>query len=142
MSKTNALIIAAEFNKPLIDAMIEHAVDELKGLEVQLTQVVRVPGCYEVPLVAGAAFGLPVSFLVVLGYIERGETLHGEVMGHVTHQALLQLSLSHAKPVGIGIIGPGATPEQAEARKEGYARAAVRAAFASVRALEALKKAG
>ena len=54
--------------------------------------------------------------LVVLGYIERGETLHGEVMGHVVHTALVQLQLKYRKPVGIGIIGPGATAEQAQAQ--------------------------
>ena len=67
--------------------------------------------------------------LVVLGYIERGETLHGEVMGHVVHAALVQLQLSHRKPIGLGIIGPGATAEQAEARKVSSARAAVHAAL-------------
>ncbi len=138
--QATAAIIAAEFNKPLIDAMVEHASDELQRLGVKLQQVVRVPGTYEVPLIASAMLASSVSFVVVLGYIERGETLHGEVMGHVTHQAIVQLSLEHAKPVGIGIIGPGATAEQADIRKEDYARAAVRAALASLKALEALKQ--
>ncbi len=138
--QATAAIIAAEFNKPLIDAMVEHASDELQRLGVKLQQVVRVPGTYEVPLIASAMLASSVSFVVVLGYIERGETLHGEVMGHVTHQAIVQLSLERAKPVGIGIIGPGATAEQADIRKEDYARAAVRAALASLKALEALKQ--
>jgi 6,7-dimethyl-8-ribityllumazine synthase len=68
---------------------------------------------------------------VVLGFIERGQTQHGEVMGHVVHRALVDLELKHRKPVGIGIIGPGATSEQAEKRKVDYARAAVRAALRS-----------
>lgn len=142
MSQTGtAVILAAEFNQPLVDAMVASASDELLQASVELAQVVRVPGCYELPLAAAAALALPgVQLLVVLGYIERGETLHGEVMGHVVHRALLELALEHRKPVGLGIIGPGATPEQAELRKDGYARAAVRAALASRRALESLRR--
>jgi 6,7-dimethyl-8-ribityllumazine synthase len=52
-------------------------------------------------------------------------------MGHVVQQTLVDLQLKHRKPVGIGIIGPGATLEQAEKRKVDYARAAVRAAVRS-----------
>jgi 6,7-dimethyl-8-ribityllumazine synthase len=102
--------------------------------------VVPVPGSYEVPLVADALLSREsIDALVVLGYIERGETLHGEVMGHTVHQALVQLQLQHKKPIGIGIIGPGATAEQAQVRKESYAAAALRAA---VRSLEALASVG
>jgi 6,7-dimethyl-8-ribityllumazine synthase len=50
-------------------------------------------------------------------------------MGHVVHGALVQLQFKYHKPVGVGIIGPGATAEQAELRKTGYARAAARAAM-------------
>ena len=137
----SAVIVAAEFNKPLVDVMIESATAELQALAVELVQVVRVPGCYELPMSVGAALTLPnVSLVVALGYIERGETQHGEVMGQVVHQTLVELSLNHGKPVGLGIIGPGATAAQAELRKESYARAAVRAALASLQALEAIRK--
>lgn len=137
---TTAVIVAAEFNKPLIDVMIASASDELAQCQAELLQVVRVPGSYELPLSVGAALALPqVSLVVVLGYIERGETLHGDVMGHTVHRALLDLSLNHGKPLGLGIIGPGATSEQAELRKQPYARAAVRAAIASLAALESIR---
>jgi 6,7-dimethyl-8-ribityllumazine synthase len=74
----------------------------------------------------------------VLGFIEKGETLHGENMGHVVHRTLMELQLERRKPKGLGIIGPGATPEQAEARKERYAKDAVFAAFAHQAVLEEL----
>jgi 6,7-dimethyl-8-ribityllumazine synthase len=124
-------VVAAEFNRPLVDVMIASAVDEAKkqGARVVL-EPVRVPGCYETPLVVSRVIARKdVDVVVVLGYIERGETQHGEVMGHVVHAALVKLAIRHGKPVGIGIIGPGATREQAEERKESYARAAVKAAL-------------
>ncbi|MDR3637723.1 MAG: 6,7-dimethyl-8-ribityllumazine synthase [Isosphaeraceae bacterium] len=121
-------IVAADFNKDLVDTMVEVARQELDQAAAILARVVRVPGAFETPLVADVLLDDPgVDGLVVLGHIERGETLHGEVMGHVVHTALVQLQLKHRKPVGMGIIGPGATPEQAEARKHSAALAAVRA---------------
>ena len=104
--------------------------------------LVRVPGSYETPLAAQVLLERSdVDALVVLGYIERGETLHGEVMGHVVHRALLDASLRHRKPVGFGFIGPGALPRQAEKRKDEYARAAVRAAVQMLGVLGDLERA-
>ncbi|HSE15774.1 MAG TPA: 6,7-dimethyl-8-ribityllumazine synthase [Pyrinomonadaceae bacterium] len=122
-------IIAAEFNKVLMKQMIWAAKQEIKDVGAKLVRVVRTPGCYEVPLCAELQLATEIDALVVLGYIERGETLHGEVMGHVVHEALVQLQIKYRKPIGLGIIGPGATIEQAEERKLSYARAAVRAAL-------------
>jgi 6,7-dimethyl-8-ribityllumazine synthase len=134
-------ILAADFNKQLVGAMIDAATAELQESGAALARVVRVPGSYEVPLIADVLLASDeIDAVVVLGYIERGETLHGEVMGHVVHAALVQMQLRYRKPVGIGVIGPGATLEQAVTRKEAYARAAVRAMLASVQCLRELLK--
>jgi 6,7-dimethyl-8-ribityllumazine synthase len=133
--------VAAEFNRPLVDHMALAARDEAAKLGGEVIAEVRVPGSYEIPLVLSHLLARgKVDAAVVLGYIERGETLHGEVMGQVVHRSIVDLELATRKPVGIGIIGPGATPAQAETRKDDYARAAVRAAAASLAALASLEK--
>lgn len=133
-------VVVGDFHQELAETMVASARAEAARLGVDVPVVVQVPGSYEVPLVADALLARDsIDALVALGYIERGETLHGEVMGHAVHQALVQLQLRYKKPIGIGIIGPGATFEQAQARKEPYAAAAVRAA---VRSLEALASIG
>ncbi len=133
-------ILAADFNKQIVGPMIAAAVHELEQAGATAARIVRVPGSYEVPLLADVLLAdRDVDALVVLGYIERGETLHGEVMGHVVHTALVHLQLRYRKPAGIGIIGPGATLEQAEQRKEPYARAAVQATLASLNCLAELR---
>jgi 6,7-dimethyl-8-ribityllumazine synthase len=125
-------ILVAEFNRSIIDVMVASAEDEAKHAGAQIVATARVPGSYELPFVLARALAREdVDAAVVLGYIERGETLHGEVMGQVVHRAFVELSLQHRKPVGVGIIGPGATLEQAQARRDPYARAAVRAALAA-----------
>jgi len=124
------VIIAAEFNKELAEGMIEAARQEAQDAGATVIRIIRVAGCYEIPLIADLqAAQEEIDALVVLGYIERGETLHGEVMGQVVHGALVNLQLKYGKPIGLGMIGPGATRMQAEARKADYARAAVRAAL-------------
>ena len=126
---TNLVILAAQFNSELIDKMIQSAIQEAEAVDAKIVEVVRVPGSYEIPLPASLHIARPdVDALVVLGYIERGETLHGQVMGQVVQSSLVSLEIAHSKPIGIGIIGPGATPEQAAVRWDDYARAAVRAA--------------
>lgn len=139
MSRKLAVVVA-EFNRRLVDAMLRSAEAEADEHGAKIVRVVRVPGSYETPLVAEVLFERRnVDALVVLGYIERGETQHGEVMGHAVHRALLDASLRHRKPIGFGFIGPGALPRQAEKRKDEYARAAVRAAVRMLDVLEELE---
>jgi 6,7-dimethyl-8-ribityllumazine synthase len=130
---TRIAIVAAAFNKAIVEPMIEAAHDEASKLDMTVEREIRVPGSLEIPLVTAALLAKSkIDAVVVLGYIEQGETQHGEVLGHVVYRSLIELQIAHAKPIGIGIIGPGATLAQAEFRKDGYARAAVQAALASV----------
>ena len=130
--KPRCAILAAEFAPSIVEVMIEEATREATSFGAEVVQVARVSGAYELPLLADSLLANEhVDILIALGFIERGETQHGEVMGHVVHAALIELQLKYGKPVGIGIIGPGATQAQAEKRKVDYARAAVQAALKS-----------
>lgn len=121
--------------------MLAAARGEAATLGARVSETHGVNGCYETPLVVETLLAKSdVDAVVVLGFIERGETLHGEVMGHVVHRALVEASLRAKKPVGLGIIGPGATPAQAEVRKEGAARSAVRAAVHSLSTVRAARR--
>ena len=48
-------------------------------------------------------------------------------MGQAVIKSIIELQLVHEKPVGLGIIGPGAKPEHIEPRLEPHARSAVSA---------------
>lgn len=134
--KKHIAIVTGDFHKELAEEMVKFAMEELKNAGAALAADVRVAGSYEVPLVMNQLLGRDdVDAAVALGLIEKGETLHGEVMGHVVHKTLVDLQLKHGKPIGIGIIGPGATPQQAQVRKEGAARGAVKAVLRSLEAL-------
>ena len=92
----------------------------------ELTDVVWVPGSMEVPLaLERLLLREDVDGAITLGIIERGETQHGLVMGQSVTRAIIDLQIKHDKPIGLGIIGPGAEPEHIEPRLEPHARAAV-----------------
>jgi 6,7-dimethyl-8-ribityllumazine synthase len=57
-----------------------------------------------------------IDGVVIVGYIEKGSTLHGQEMGSTMSLLFKQMELDFGKPVGMGIIGPGATAEQAASR--------------------------
>ncbi len=131
MENKKISLVAARFSPSITDQMVASAMDEAKKYSAEVVRTVRVAGSYEMPIAMQTVMEKKDSDAVVaLAYIERGETLHGEVMGHVVHSELVRISLVHKIPLGIGIIGPGATMEQAIPRWDSYARAAVRAALA------------
>jgi 6,7-dimethyl-8-ribityllumazine synthase len=136
---TKVAIVAAAFNEGVVGPMIDEAQAEIARRGATVLKTIKVPGAYEIPLTADILLrDKEVDILIVLGFIEKGETLHGEVMGRVVHGSLLASQMQHRKPIGLGIIGPGATPEQAEQRKQRYAHDAVAAAFAHFEVIESL----
>jgi 6,7-dimethyl-8-ribityllumazine synthase len=137
-----AAVLAATFNEAIVDRMLAAVKAEAEAADVEISCVIRVPGAYELPLAADRMLArIDCDFVVILGYIERGETQHGEVMGQVVHHSLIRSSLKYETPLGLGIIGPGATLEQADQRAEAYGRAALVAALAALRAGEEIRTA-
>ena len=131
---------AGMYNKEISGPMIRTVQRDLISSRATLVEVVKVPGCYELPVIVNELLVRPeVDAVIVLGYIEKGETLHGEVMGHVVHNAMVRLELEHGKAIGLGIIGPGATEKQARARIIGSAEAATQAALHNPKTLADLR---
>jgi len=88
----------------------------------------KVPGTFDVPLITKKLLmNKKINGIVVLGAIEKGKTLHGEMIGNTTAKTLQELSLQFNKPVTLGIVGPGATQEQIQLRIESHATRATKA---------------
>lgn len=73
----------------------------------------------------------------MIGAVIKGETLHDEVIAHVTASIASQLAVKYEKPVALGITGPGMTDEQAAARIDN-ARNAVEAVVRVAKLLQDL----
>jgi 6,7-dimethyl-8-ribityllumazine synthase len=129
MKKIRAGIVIGERHKEIAAVMLKSATEEIEKEDGKIERVFWIPGSYEAPLAIKRMMTDPnIDLIVLLGYIHKGETLHGEVMGYVVHKSVVELELQYGKPVGFGIIS-GATLEQAKARQVDYAKAAVQAAF-------------
>ena len=126
-------VCIGEFHNKLMDRMLEDARVSAEAMGSTIDKVVWVPGTYEAPLVVENMLQDPtLDACVVIGYIEKGSTLHGQEMGATFSIIGKQLELEYGKPVVMGIIGPGATAEQADQRVA-YAGNAVRAAIRMAR---------
>ena len=125
MAKSIA-IVAGSYHKELVEKMLEKAKEIASENNLLVEEVNWVPGSMEVPLQIKRLFlRESIEGAVVLGIIENGETQHGVVMGQAVTKSLIDLQLASMKPVGFGIIGPGAKPEQIEERLLSYAENAV-----------------
>lgn len=134
----NLAIVASEFHRDITDRMVEKALARAKERGIHVTAVVRVPGTFEIPLAVQRLLGREdVDAAVAIGAVIKGETLHDEALMAAVPKALLEVGLQSAKPVGLGITGPGMTEEQALARVEKGAEA-VDAAVAMHELLRAL----
>ena len=129
----NIAIVCGSFHKSEVSKMLEWASDEASQQGLTLTDVVWVPGAMEVPLALNRLLARDdIQGAACLGIIEKGHTQHGLAMGQSVMQSIIDLQLTWDKPVGLGIIGPGAEPEHIGPRLEPHARAAVAAISAMV----------
>ena len=121
-------IICGSYHKEQISRMLEFAEEEADLLGLEIAEVVWVPGSMEIPLALERQLRRDeIDAAVCLGIIEKGQTKHGLAMGQAVTKAIVDLQLKHDKPIGLGIIGPGAKPEHIEPRIEPHSRAAVSA---------------
>ena len=120
------VIVAGSYHKESVEMMVEKARKIAEDNDLIVEEISWVPGSMEVPLQIKRLFLRDsIDGAVVLGIIENGETKHGLVMGQAVTKALIDLQLASMKPIGLGIIGPGAKSEQIEKRLLPYAEKAV-----------------
>lgn len=94
-------VVASRYNARYVDAMVRAAVAVLRRARVSKIRVVRVPGAYEIPVVAArlARTTPQLSAIICLGVILRGETVHAAHIGEAVSRALMEIQLSREIPV-------------------------------------------
>ncbi len=95
-------IVASKYNARYVDSMVRAAKKELAAAGAQKTQIIRVPGAYEIPVVAARlarAASPPLSAIICLGVIIRGATTHAQQIGEAVSQALAQIQIRYEVPV-------------------------------------------
>jgi len=93
-------IVASKYNARFVDSMVEEAKQTLEKAKAASVKVVRVPGAFEIPVVASAlAKADDISAIICLGVIIRGETTHAQHIGEAVSHALAQIQVRKRTPI-------------------------------------------
>ncbi len=135
MEKIKLGMVVAEFNRDITYMMEILAKEHAEFLGAEITEVIRVPGAFDVPLAVKKILEKgDVDAVVTIGCVIEGETEHDEVVAQHAARKIMDLSLEFNKPVTLGISGPGMGRLAAQERVD-YAKRAVEAAVKMVRRL-------
>src|SRR4051812_25321564 len=95
-------IIASKYNSLYVNSMLHAAQRALKKAGAESIEVVRVPGAFEIPLVAATLARLhtpPLSAIICLGVILRGATTHAQHIAEAVSQSLATIQANWQIPV-------------------------------------------
>jgi 6,7-dimethyl-8-ribityllumazine synthase len=100
-------IVASRWNPRIVDALIAGAVGAFRehGVGEAAIDIVRVPGAWEIPVVAAriASEGKHAA-IVALGCVVRGDTRHYEHVADGCANGLMRVSLDFRVPVLNGVL--------------------------------------
>ena len=134
-------IVASQYNSGVVEGLLESALEVLveeKGVKLRDIQVCRVPGAFEIPLMASAMIDR-FDVLLALACVIRGETAHFDHVLAACRQGLMSLMLEKKKPIAYGVLAVE-NQSQAEARsRPGSMNRGAEAARAAVDMRELLR---
>lgn len=116
-------LVAARFNDFVVELLVRGALDALKrhGVREQQIEIVRVPGAFDIPVVARKlALSRRFDALVALGAVIRGETPHFDYVAGECAGGIARIALETGVPVAFGVLTTD-TVEQAMDRAGGKA---------------------
>jgi 6,7-dimethyl-8-ribityllumazine synthase len=100
-------IVASRFNDFISRRLIDGATDALlrHGADEKNIEIVRVPGSFEIPLVAKKVAGSKkYDAVICLGTVIRGATPHFEYISAEVAKGIAQVTLESEIPVAFGIL--------------------------------------
>lgn len=142
-SDYSVAVVAASWHTEVMDGLVAGAQRALDAHGVTDAEVVRVPGTFELPVVADA-LAEEYDAVVALGVVIRGGTPHFEYVCSAATDGLTRVALDHGVPVGFGVLTCD-TEEQAldraglEGSSEDKGWESTAAALATARTLAGLR---
>lgn len=137
-------VIASQWHDKVMDGLVDGAA-RLHELGIDEPTLLRVPGSFELPVVAKVLAGRGYDAIVALGVVIRGGTPHFDYVCQGVTQGLVQVSVETGVPVGFGVLTCD-TEEQAldragiEGSSEDKGHEAVTAAVATAATLRSVSE--
>ncbi len=98
-------VVAASWHEQVMDGLLAGARRALDDYRVEEPTVVRVPGSFELPVVASAlAAEKGYDAVVALGVVIRGGTPHFDYVCSAATDGLSRVALDTGTPVGFGLL--------------------------------------
>lgn len=94
-------IVASRYNTRYVDGMVKAARNTLHTAGARKITLIRVPGAFEIPLVASQLCRTgrdSPDAILCLGVIIQGETTHAQNIGRAITNALMQLQMQSGVP--------------------------------------------
>ena len=111
-SGLSVVVVAASWHDQIMDGLVAGAQNECDRLGAR-HRLVRVPGSFELPVVAQELASLDdVDAVICLGVIIRGGTPHFEFVASATTEGLTRVALDTRTPIGFGVL---TTDDEAQA---------------------------
>lgn len=96
-------IVAGRWHEEITNGLIAGARRVLEASGAAVTEI-RVPGSFELPIVAKAALENGADAVVALGVIIRGGTPHFDFVSNAATNGLTQVAIETGKPIGFGVL--------------------------------------
>ena len=103
-SSIRVAIVAASWHTEVMGGLVAGAERALVQHQVADATLVRVPGTFELPVVAAALARQGYQAIVALGVVIRGGTPHFDYVCNAATDGLGRVALDHGVPVGFGLL--------------------------------------
>jgi 6,7-dimethyl-8-ribityllumazine synthase len=100
-------IVAARFNEEIVEALVAGSLDAFgkHGVAEDALDLIRVPGSFEIPVVAKRlAESGKYAAVVCLGAVVKGDTDHYDYVSSAATHGILQAGLTTGVPVIFGVL--------------------------------------
>jgi 6,7-dimethyl-8-ribityllumazine synthase len=100
-------IVVSRFNSFITDRLLDGALDALgrNGADLNRVQVIRVPGAWEMPIIASELAKQKLYDVVIcLGAVIRGDTPHFDYVAGNAASGLANVSVETGVPVSFGVL--------------------------------------
>jgi len=103
-SDLRVAVVAASWHGDVMEGLLAGAERALRDHQVAQPLVVRVPGSFELSVVASALAQQGYDAVVALGVVVRGGTPHFEYVCQAVTEGLTRVALDHTVAVGNGVL--------------------------------------